>query len=77
MRILPFIANMYILLGIKSKQARCKYCAMRMKIAKQKGVSPPTSFCCSFHDVAVCKIFQCWERHLTEVTRNARDGLGI
>jgi hypothetical protein len=63
--------------SVKSKQARCKYCAMRMKIAKQKGVSPPTSFCCSFHDVAVCKKFQCWERHLTEVTRNARDGLGI
>ena len=63
--------------SVKSKQARCKYCAIRLKIRNQKGVSPPTCFCCSYHDVAVCKKFNCWERHLTEVTRDCTDGLEL
>jgi hypothetical protein len=30
--------------SVKSKQARCKYCAIRLKIRNQKGVSPPLVF---------------------------------
>ena len=63
--------------SVKSKQARCKYCHERKKKESQSGVSPPTCFHCSFHEVAVCRKFNCWERHLAEVTRNARDGFAI
>ena len=52
--------------SLKSKQARCKYCALRRKDTREKGNSPPTCFCCSFHDVAVCKntiVGKCiWQR---------------
>jgi hypothetical protein len=40
-------------------------------------VSPPTCFCCSFHDIAVCRKYNCWERHLAEVRRNMQEGLEI
>ncbi len=63
--------------SLKSKQARCKYCAIRIRHAKETGVSPPTCFCCAHHEIAVREKFNCWERHLTEVTRNHRDGLAI
>ena len=63
--------------SLKSKQARCKYCAIRIRLAKETGVSPPTCFCCGYHEIAVCKKFNCWERHLTEVTRNHRVGIAI
>ena len=62
---------------LKSKQARCKYCALRRKDKREKGNSPPTCFCCSFHDIAVCKKYNCWQMHLTEVERNAKDGFAI
>jgi hypothetical protein len=62
---------------LKSKQARCKYCKTRKKNAKEAGVSPPTCYHCSFHDVAVCRKFNCWERHLAEVRQNQRDGFEI
>jgi len=63
--------------AIKSKQARCKYCQIRKRKAKETGVSPPTCFQCSFHEVAVCRKHNCWERHLAEVRQNQRDGFEI
>jgi hypothetical protein len=63
--------------SLKSKQARCKYCALRRKDTREKGNSPPTCFCCSFHDVAVCKKYNCWQMHLAEVERNQRDEFAI
>jgi hypothetical protein len=43
----------------------------------QNGTSPPTCFWCSFHEVAVCRKFNCWERHLSEVERNAQNEFAI
>jgi hypothetical protein len=63
--------------SVKSKQARCKYCPERKQKAKESGVSPPTYFCCSFHDIAVCRKYNCWERHLAEVRRNMQEGLEL
>ena len=63
--------------AIKSKQARCKYCHERKKRASESGVSPPTCFQCCFHEVAVCRKFNCWERHLAEVRKNQKDGFEI
>ena len=54
---------------LKMKQSRCKYCKERMKQIHQKGRAPPTCFECSFHSVAVCKKFNCWQRHLADVQR--------
>ncbi len=54
---------------LKMKQSRCKYCKERMKINKEKRRAPPTCFECSFHSVAVCKKFYCWQRHLAAVRR--------
>jgi hypothetical protein len=62
---------------LKSKQARCKYCAERKRKAKEAGFAPPTLFCCSFHDIAVCRKFNCWARHLAEVKRNMEEGLEL
>lgn len=63
--------------SLKSKQARCKYCPLRKRKQGESTVSPPTCFWCSFHEVAICRKHNCWERHLTEVTRNHIDGLDI
>ena len=63
--------------AIKSKQARCKYCHERKKKASETGVSPPTCFHCSFHEVAICRKHNCWERHLAEVRKNQREGFEI
>jgi hypothetical protein len=53
--------------NIKRKQNRCKYCRLRMKLAGEKGLSPHTCFGCSFHEGAVCRKYNCWQRHLAEV----------
>jgi hypothetical protein len=58
--------------SLKSKQARCKYCTQRRKRMGQTGISLPTCFQCSFHEVAVCRKHNCWERHLTEVRDNLK-----
>ena len=63
--------------SLKSKQARCKYCPLRKRKQGESTVSPPTCYWCSFHEVAICRKHNCWERHLTEVTRNHIDGLDI
>ena len=63
--------------AVKSKQARCKYCPLRKRKDGESTVSPPTCFWCSFHEVAICRKHNCWERHLAEVTRNHNEGLGI
>ncbi len=62
---------------LKNKQRRCRYCAQRMKNKKESGNSPPTSFCCSFHNVAVCRKYNCWQMHLSEVERNLNDEFAI
>ena len=62
---------------VKRKQNRCKYCKIRMKMRGQTGRSPHTTFGCSFHDVAVCKKFNCWDRHLAEVQNNHADEFAI
>ena len=62
---------------IKRKQNRCKYCKIRMKMRGQTGRSPHTTFGCSFHEVAVCKKFNCWDRHLAEVQNNHSDEFAI
>ena len=54
---------------LKMKQSRCKYCKERMKQIHQKGRAPPTCFECSYHSVAVCKKYNCWQRHLAAVQR--------
>ena len=59
--------------NIKRKQMRCKYCRLRMKLAGEKGRSPHTCFGCSFHEVAVCKKYNCWQRHLAEVHKQQND----
>ena len=43
----------------------------------EMGRAPPTCFECSFHKVAVCKKFNCWSRHLAEVTRDAEASFAI
>jgi hypothetical protein len=63
--------------SVKSKQARCKYCPLRKRKEGESTVSPPTCFWCSFHEVAVCRKHNCWDRHLAEVTRNYNEGLEI
>jgi hypothetical protein len=63
--------------SVKSKQARCKYCPLRKRREGESTVSPPTCFWCGFHEVAVCRKHNCWERHLAEVTRNYEEGLEI
>ena len=63
--------------SVKSKQARCKYCPLRKRKEGESTVSPPTCFWCGFHEVAVCRKHNCWERHLAEVTRNYEEGLEI
>ena len=62
---------------IKRKQNRCKYCKIRMKMRGETGRSPHTTFGCSFHEVAVCKKFNCWDRHLAEVQNNHSDEFAI
>jgi hypothetical protein len=62
---------------LKMKQSRCKYCKERMKINKEKGRAPPTCFECSFHSVAVCKKFNCWQRHLAAVQRVQEEEFAI
>jgi len=62
---------------LQSKQARCKFCSQRKRKDGQNGTSPPTCYWCSFHEVAVCRKFNCWERHLAGVERNARDEFAI
>ena len=32
---------------------------------------------CSFHEVAVCRKYNCKQRHLSEVERQSRDEFGI
>jgi hypothetical protein len=59
--------------SLKSKQSRCKYCPLRKKNNSESGTSPPTCFCCSFHNVAICKKYNCWQLHLSEVTRQAQE----
>jgi hypothetical protein len=63
--------------SLKSKQSRCKYCPLRRRADDESGTSPPTCFCCSFHDVAICKKYNCWQLHLNEVERNAQDEFAI
>ena len=63
--------------NLKSKQGRCKYCRIRMHLAGEKGRSPHTCFGCSYHEVAVCKKFNCWQRHLAEVDKNCLDEFAI
>ena len=63
--------------SLKSKQARCKYCHLRRKPENESGTSPPTCYWCSFHEVAVCRKYNCWQRHLSEVERQSRDEFGI
>ncbi len=63
--------------SVKSKQARCKYYPLRKRREGESTVSPPTCFWCSFHEVAVCRKHNCWDRHLAEVTRNHNEGLEI
>ncbi len=62
---------------VKNIQRRCRYCAMRMKANRENENSPPTSFCCSFHNVTVCKKYNCWQRHLSEVENNMNDEFAI
>ena len=57
--------------SLKSKQARCKYCHLRRKPENESGTSPPTCYWCSFHEVAVCRKYNCWQRHLSEVERGS------
>jgi hypothetical protein len=59
--------------SLKSKQSRCKYCPLRRKSNDESGTSPPTCFCCSFHEVAICKKYNCWQLHLSDVTKQARE----
>ena len=63
--------------SLKSKQVRCKYCSLRRKDKGETGNSPPTCFCCSFHNIAVCKKYNCWQNHLAEVERNKEDEFAI
>jgi hypothetical protein len=63
--------------SLKSKQVRCKYCSLRRKDKGETGNSPSTCFCCSFHDIAVCKKYNCWQSHLEEVERNKEDEFAI
>jgi hypothetical protein len=63
--------------NIKRKQNRCKYCRLRMKLAGEKGRSPHTCFGCSFHGVAVCKKYNCWQRHLAEVHKQQNNDFFI
>jgi hypothetical protein len=88
-KILPSIANMYLWGNthrvtsgtykgsLKSKQTRCKYCPLRKRREGESTVSAPTCFWCSFHEVAICREHNCWERHLAEVTKNHNEGLDI
>jgi hypothetical protein len=63
--------------SLKTKQKRCKYCRERKDELMEMGRAPPTCFECSFHKVAVCKKFNCWSRHLAEVTRDAEASFAI
>jgi hypothetical protein len=59
--------------NLKRKQNRCKYCRIRMALAGEKGRSPHTCFGCSFHNVAVCKKYNCWQRHLADVHKQQNE----
>ncbi len=48
-----------------------------MQLAGEKGRSPHTCFGCSFHEVAVWKKFNSWERHLAEVDKTFIDEFAI
>ncbi len=61
----------------KRKQNRCKYCKIRMAINEETGRSPHTTFGCSYHNVAVCKKYNCWHRHMSEVNKNHLDKFAI
>jgi hypothetical protein len=63
--------------SLKTKQKRCKYCRERKDELMEMGRAPPTCFECSFHKVAVCKKFNCWSRHLAEVSREAEASFAI
>ena len=63
--------------SLKTKQGRCRYCAQRMKANKESGNYPPTCLCCSFHGVAVCRKYNCWQRHLSEVEKIMNDEFAI
>jgi hypothetical protein len=62
---------------VKQKQARCKYCRQRIDEAGEQGRAPRTCFQCVVHGVAVCKKFNCWQRHLAEVTQEHENEFGI
>ena len=63
--------------SLKNKQSRCRYCKERMKETGQKGRAPPTCYGCSFHGLAICKKFNCWQRHLAAVRRDHEEEFGI
>ena len=70
--------NIKLLVGGKLRgEDRSSEEERRKRKAKETGVSPPTCFQCSFHEVAVCRKHNCWERHLAEVRQNQRDGFEI
>ena len=62
---------------LKNKQSRCKYCKERMNIHGQKGRAPPTCFGCSHHGLAICKKFNCWQRHLADVKSEHEEEFAI
>jgi hypothetical protein len=62
---------------VKQKQARCKYCRHRIDEAGGTGRAPRTCFQCVCHGVAVCKKFNCWRRHLAEVTQEHESEFAI
>jgi hypothetical protein len=40
-----------------------------MNANHEKGRAPPICFGCSHHGLAICKKFNCWQRHLADVDK--------
>ena len=47
-----------------------------MRIMKKVG-PPPTCFGCSHHGLAICKKFNCWQRHLADVKSEHEEEFAI